>query len=263
MEINKETEILNLLKDLNQNHILEVYQKHTTEEKQAFINQIEGLEKSYPGGIREYCNRAKIFLTKSKNNENPYEKYVPSVPEGENLEIGIKILNLILGSENFLNLEQIGLEQLEYTGFTLVAGGLGERLGYDDIKIGIPVSLITRESFIDIYCQYLLAYEHRIRKMKPNLSSDFMVPLCIMTSDDTYSRTVAILNENNNFGLRKDQITIVKQDKVPALLNNDCHLALIPGKLLIDTKPHGHGDVHTVLHQNGVVEKWSKMGKKW
>lgn len=28
--------------------------------------------------------------------------------------------------------------------FVLVAGGLGERLGYDGIKIGIPIELVTK-----------------------------------------------------------------------------------------------------------------------
>jgi len=29
------------------------------------------------------------------------------------------------------------------------------------------------------------------------------------------------------------------------------------------TKPHGHGDIHSLLYQNKVGEKWLKMGKKW
>ncbi len=170
---------------------------------------------------------------------------------------------LFLATEDYYKFERVGIEQLEYTGFTLVAGGLGERLGYDSIKIGIPVSLVTNDPYIQVYCEYLLNYEKRIRRMKPDLPESFMIPLCIMTSDDTYSRTVKILADNKNFGMKEDQITIVKQEKVPALLNNRCHMALIPGQLLIETKPHGHGDVHTVIHQNGVIDKWSKMGKKW
>lgn len=33
--------------------------------------------------------------------------------------------------------------------------------------------------------------------------------------------------------------------------------------LLLDTKPHGHGDVHMLLHLKGLAEKWRNMGKKW
>jgi UDP-sugar pyrophosphorylase len=39
----------------------------------------------------------------------------------------------------------------------------------------------------------------------------------------------------------------VKQEKVPCLTDNDAHLAL-DGKdpYKLQTKPHGHGDVHAV-----------------
>ena len=32
--------------------------------------------------------------------------------------------------------------------FVLVAGGMGERLGYNGIKIEIPIELTTKQSFI-------------------------------------------------------------------------------------------------------------------
>lgn len=40
----------------------------------------------------------------------------------------------------------------------------------------------------------------------------------------------------------------MKQEKVPAMKNNDAHFAQTSGKLLIETKPHGHGDVHCLLY---------------
>lgn len=53
--------------------------------------------------------------------------------------------------------------------------------------------------------------------------------------------------------MEKDQITIMKQEKVPAMLNNNAHFALLKDQLLIDTKPHGHGDVHTLLYQHKLI----------
>lgn len=47
-----------------------------------------------------------------------------------------------------------------------------------------------------------------------------------MTSGDTHDKTVKLLKKHKNFGLRQDQIVIVKQEKCPALIDNDCHLAL-------------------------------------
>jgi UDP-sugar pyrophosphorylase len=40
----------------------------------------------------------------------------------------------------------------------LVAGGLGERLGYDGIKVGIPIELTTKQTFLEYYISYILAF---------------------------------------------------------------------------------------------------------
>ena len=50
-----------------------------------------------------------------------------------------------------------------------------------------------------------------------------------MVSDDTYERTVALLKDNDYFGFPPDQLTIMKQEKVAAILDNDAHLALTEG----------------------------------
>ena len=38
--------------------------------------------------------------------------------------------------------EDEGLKELHKTGFVLIAGGLGERLGYGGIKLDLPVSTL-------------------------------------------------------------------------------------------------------------------------
>jgi UDP-sugar pyrophosphorylase len=75
-----------------------------------------------------------------------------------------------------------------------------------------------------------------------------------MVSDDTNDRTIKILEENNYFGLDKAHVDIVKQENVPALLDNDGNMGLSEnGEFKIITKPHGHGDIHTLLYQFGVA----------
>lgn len=65
--------------------------------------------------------------------------------------------------------------------------------------------------------------------------------------------------------MEKGQIILVKQEKVPAFVNNEAKFSLInkDGKLQIETKPHGHGDIHTLLYQHGIVQDWHNQGKKW
>ena len=86
-----------------------------------------------------------------------------------------------------------------------------------------------------------------------------------MTSGDTNDKTVALLSANNYFGMEKDQITIVQQGQgVPALYDNDAHIALDSDDPYdIQMKPHGHGDIHALLHSNGVAKAWKSQGMKW
>ena len=86
-----------------------------------------------------------------------------------------------------------------------------------------------------------------------------------MTSGDTNAKTVALLSANNYFGMDKDQITIVQQGQgVPALYDNDAHIALDKKDPYdIQMKPHGHGDIHALLHSNGVAKAWKAQGMKW
>ena len=249
----KEEQILDLLKETNQTEIIEKYKNSKEEDKKSFIEQFNSLEKATPGGIKDYLKRAKILLEDSKNNVNPFKDYTPQVPLGFDIKVG---------SDQFYELDKLGFSEIENTVFVLVAGGLGERLGYPDIKIGIETDLITKRKFIEIYIEFIKAFEDRIKKNK-KMEENWFIPLCIMTSDDTHKKTLELLEKYKNFGLRENQISIVKQEKCPAIIDNECHLALMKDKLLIETKPHGHGDIHYLLYKSGKVRDWISQGKKY
>ena len=249
----KEEQILDLLKETNQTEIIEKYKNSKEEDKKSFIEQFNSLEKATPGGIKDYLKRAKILLEDSKNNVNPFKDYTPQVPLGFDIKVG---------SDQFYELDKLGFSEIENTVFVLVAGGLGERLGYPDIKIGIETDLITKRKFIEIYIEFIKAFEDRIKKNK-KMEENWFIPLCIMTSDDTHKKTVELLEKYKNFGLKENQISIIKQEKCPAIIDNECHLALMKDKLLIETKPHGHGDIHYLLYKSGKVRDWISQGKKY
>lgn len=245
--------VLKLLEELKQDEVIKRYKSSSEKEQKDFVTQFNFLEKTCPGGIKDYVTRAKKLLEDSKNNVNPFNDYTPEVPLGFNIKVG---------DAQFFELDKLGFEQIKNTVFVLVAGGLGERLGYPDIKIGLQSELITLRPYIEVYIDYIKAFEDRIKK-KEKVGKDWFIPLCIMTSGDTHDKTVALLDKCKNFGLPKDQIVIVKQEKCPALIDNECHLALKKDKLEIETKPHGHGDIHFLLYNSGLVDKWLSLGKKY
>ncbi len=63
-----------------------------------------------------------------------------------------------------------------------------------------------------------------------------------MISEDTHNKTQIFLEKKLN--LKKNQIILIKQNKLTAIIDNYCYLALQKDKFLLLTKPHGHDDIH-------------------
>ena len=52
--------------------------------------------------------------------------------------------------------------------------------------------------------------------------------------------------------------------QVACLSDGEAHLALDKDDhFAIQTKPHGHGDVHVLLHSLGLLRRWVAAGVKW
>lgn len=224
------------------------------DEKIAFFDQVARLNSSYPGGLVQYINNAKELLADSKAGKNAFDGFTPSVPTGE---------NLTFADENFIKYEETGVKEAKNAAFVLVAGGLGERLGYNGIKVALPSETSTGTCFLQLYIESILALQEascRLAEGEPLKE----IPLAIMTSDDTHARTLALLESNAYFGMKSTQVSLVKQEKVACLADNDARLAVDPqNKYRIQTKPHGHGDVHSLLYSSGLLNKWHDAGVKW
>ena len=241
--------LVKILLDAGQNEIFDNFNLNDSPEKIAkFFDQVQLLEDGYPGGIVAYVNQSKKLLQASKRGDNPFEGFVPEVPSGSTLEFD---------SEKYNEMEAIGLKNADKLAFALVAGGLGERLGYSGIKVGLPSEITTEDCYLKVYIESILALQKATNATKP-------LPLVMMTSDDTHSRTVTLLENNNYFGMEKTQITLLKQEKVASISNDNGLIACDPNdpyKIL--TKPHGHGDIHYLLHSSGIAQKWLEEGRTY
>ena len=56
---------------------------------------------------------------------------------------------------------------------------------------------------------------------------------------------------------------LLKQELVPALSDNNARIAREEGSLVMELKPHGHGDVHMLLHTSGLAQQWSQEGFRY
>ena len=66
-------------------------------------------------------------------------------------------------------------------------------------------------------------------------------------------RTIKLLEEHNYYGLKKENVTIMKQNGVPAIKNTTCEIATKEDGHMV-FKPHGHGDIHLLMSQVHSVE---------
>lgn len=161
---------------------------------------------------------------------------------------------------NFDEAEATGSKICANAVFVLVAGGLGERLGYSGIKLSLETELCTGTTYLELYIKYIQAMQYNARKQCQR--DDISIPLVIMTSGDTDALTRKLLLDKNYYGMDPSHITIVTQDKVAALKDGSAGLALEDDdRWTIQTKPHGHGDVHHLLVREGIVDEWEKAGK--
>mmetsp|Transcript_8147 Transcript_8147/g.16045 ORF Transcript_8147/g.16045 Transcript_8147/m.16045 type:complete len:379 (-) Transcript_8147:58-1194(-) len=244
MESLSDSEIVALASspDYNQGHLFPEGQSEA--ERSSVVEQLKHFDKTYPGGILNYIQRAKKLLADSAANKNPFEGFRPDVPDGEFVDAE--------NAAQIKELEALGASELSKCAFVLVAGGLGERLGYNGIKVSLPVEVVTHTPYLQLYIEHILAYQER---------SGSVLPFAIMTSDDTHAKTVELLETHNYFGMDRSQLTLMKQQLVPAIIDNEARFEIKDG--VISGKPHGHGDVHTLLYQHGLPQKWTSEGKKW
>lgn len=245
--------LLRDLLELDQLHVFEQWEDPGTndEAKLAMIRQLHQLDAGYGGGLKAYITRSRELLAASRDGVNTLDGYVPSVPEGVSIDPAQDLTR-------YLDYENIGMAELSKCCFVLVAGGLGERLGYSGIKIELPSETLTSKCYLQLYVETLLALQHQ----HGTDGAEGALPLAIMVSDDTEALTEKLLHDNNSWGAHPGQITLIKQEKVPALVDSDAHIA-VDGKYSVQSKPHGHGDVHVLLHKHGLAKKWAEDGREW
>lgn len=211
--------------------------------KAAFLRSLARINRSYPGGLTGYISNARKLLAEAKVGANPFEGFIPEQPD---------TTDLTRFDASYDHFEAVGKAHFGKTGVVLVAGGLGERLGYSGIKLDIPVEVTENTPYLAHYASCLKAMEARMASPRP-------VPLIIMVSEDTDAKTRASLEANHFFGLNKEQVHILKQELVPAISDNDGHLAL-KAKYELVLKPHGHGDIHMLLYTSGLAARLLSEG---
>ena len=214
------------------------------DKKRRFLKVLLSAHRSYPGGLPGYIINARTLLAGAATGANPYDGYTPEQPD---------IVDLSGFGDDYFAAEAAGRAAFARTAVVLVAGGLGERLGYHGNKLDIPVEVTENTSYFAHYAGVIRAASQKLGRQ---------IPLVIMTSMDTDAGTVAALAASNYFGLESGQVTVLRQELVPALADIDARLAL-DKPYELNMKPHGHGDIHMLLHSSGTAKKLAAEGVRY
>jgi UDP-sugar pyrophosphorylase len=247
-------ETVRLVVALEQEHLLAHWPLggDRVDDKKRQLRQIRELDASYPGGLERYLEHARALLAGARRGENAYVGFEPHVPSGR---------RLTFGSEEFLAAEEVGLSVANRCAFVAVAGGLGERLGFGGIKIAIPAEAATKGCFLERHLNHVLSLQNAGNARS---CANRVVPVVIMTSDETHGGTRRLLEDQRDFGAVPGQVTLLKQGKVAALSDDRPTIATsADDPWHIKTKPHGHGDIHALLHDSGLPRKWLAEGVRW
>ena len=123
------------------------------EEKATFLSTLTRIDDSYPGGLTRYISNARKLLAEAKEDNNPFKGFIPCQPDQ---------VNLTQFDISYDHYEAIGKAHFDKTAIVLVAGGLGERLGYSGIKLDIPIEVTENTTYLAHYAACIRAMESRM-----------------------------------------------------------------------------------------------------
>jgi len=132
----------------------------------------------------------------------------------------------------------------------LLAGGQGTRLGVDYPKGMYDIGLPSGKSLFQVQVE-------RLRRVE-KLAGSGKIFLYIMTSGPTRAKTEKFFTENNNFGLKTDQIGFFNQGTLPCF--NFDGKVMLSGKDSVARAPDGNGGIYAGLKNEGILAKMKENG---
>lgn len=234
--MDKNEEIIELLKIYNQEHIINCLNKLEGKQRDELINQLEKIDF---GQLMELYDNTKKDI-KIKENKIEAIKYLDKYKLTKNEKDG------------FDELGEKVIVSGKYAVVTM-AGGQGTRLGHTGPKGTFK---------LDVYGKGKYLFEILVENLKEaNRKYNSIIPWYIMTSKENNDETKDFLEKNNYFGYDKNSVMLFKQGELP--------LVDINGKILIDKDfkvkeaSDGNGGVFSSLRTTGMLTDMKERGIEW
>jgi UDP-N-acetylglucosamine/UDP-N-acetylgalactosamine diphosphorylase len=229
-------EILSLLKEYGQHHILRHYHGLSPEKKKSFLRVLKGLD------LKLVFDLHKKFSLESGIGR-PFQDISPApivnIPRAR-AEIAARGEARQLG-ESLIRGNQVAI--------LIVAGGQGSRLGFEGPKGKFPITPVKKKSLFQLFAEAVKALSLRYQGL---------LPLLIMTSRENRQETQQFFESHNFFGLNGDAVYFFEQEMLPTLtpegqliLRDDTHLLV---------NPDGHGGSLKAFYKSGLLENLTQKG---
>ena len=219
-----------LLKEQQQEQLLQYYDQLNEQEKGVLLRQISNLDFS---------------LLDLLGEESGGER-------GKLEPLGAVTIDQIKERRDEFYAAGVTAIQQRKVGAVLLAGGQGTRLGYDGPKGTCDIG-VTHPLYI---------FEMLIRNlMQVKNACDAWIPLLIMTSDKNNDATVAFFKEHEFFGYNPEYVFFFEQEMAPSVSYE--------GKIYLEEKgkvsmsPNGNGGWFGSMQKAGVLDKAKALGVEW
>ena len=130
-----------------------------------------------------------------------------------------------------------------------VAGGQGTRLGYDGPKGTLPVSSIQKKTLFQLFAEQILGISKQY---------EVTIPWYIMCSPLNLEATTIHFEENNYYGLGKENLKFFAQGVIPATDFQGNLLRASQDSLALS--PNGHGGSLKALIDSGSITDMAERG---
>lgn len=234
--MDKAAEAMEILKQYDQEHVIDLLNKLDQEKRQELLEQINKID--FHQIMELYDNTKKEIEIK----ENKIESI--SYLDKERLT-----------KEQKNEFDMIGEEVIRNGQYAVVtmAGGQGTRLGHTGPKGTFK---------LDVYGKGKYLFEILIDNLKEaNKKYNTEIPWYIMTSRENNKETVNFLEKNNYFGYNKEKVTIFTQNELP-LIDTQGKL-LVNKEFKIKEASDGNGGTYLSLRESGCLADMKEKGIKW
>lgn len=234
--MDKSQEVIAILKQYGQEHIIKFMENLNPEEKEKLENQILKID---------FHQLSELY----ENAQKPIE-----IKENK-----IDVINYIdkqkMSNSQKQELSDIGGNIVATGKYAVVtmAGGQGSRLEHPGPKGTFK---------LDVYGKGKYLFEILVDNLKEaNKKYQTTILWYIMTSKENHDETYQFLEKNNYFGYNKNYVTLFKQGELP-LMSLDGKL-LIGKNKLIKLASDGNGGTFASLRISGALADMKERGIKW